>query len=170
MHPLRPLGRHALRVRELLYLGRPQDPYGFALRVRQLLYLGRPQDRSGSPVDATCSTWGDPKTLRVRQLLYLGRPQDRTRNTRSGSSTWGDPKTALAHHLLHLGRPQDRTRDTRTRLTRCSTWGDPKTALAPQDRTDSPIHLQDLRTDSIYSVLVRYHSEHTLPLALMRKS
>ena len=29
---------------------------------------------------------------------------------------------------------------------------------------------QDLRKDSIYSVLVRYHSEHTLPIALRRKS
>ena len=38
---------------------RGERPYGFALRVRQLLYLGRPQDPYGF---ASCSTWGDPKT------------------------------------------------------------------------------------------------------------
>ena len=42
-----------------------------ALRVRELLYLGRPQDRTRL---TTCSTWGDPKTAVAPLLGETPRP------------------------------------------------------------------------------------------------
>ena len=72
-----------LRVRppgsSVALLGETPRPSGFALRVRQLLYLGRPQDRTGSPL-ALLGETPRPQwlTALTHQLLYLGKPQDRT--------------------------------------------------------------------------------------------
>ena len=150
-------------------------PSGFALRVRP----------SGSSVDATCSTWGDPQdrsgfALRVRPtgspVALLGEaPRPSGFAT---CSTWGDPKTARGIRALDspvapLGETPRPQRGSSLALlgetprphagyahwlTTCSTWGDPKTltgTLRPLGRPQDRTRIPHWLTNPLYMESLR---------------